>query len=196
MGKGNCILKIVTTITAIVMLLAVSGCDNREKVVGHWQFSPEAQIVADSIADEVTSSLVIGGDGRVLLTTEISLTEPNSDSSNIYIDSVTVRAVASIEGRWSYVLHKNDEIDIEYDYSTFGVSIDPEDISYSPAAINRRVSMIYDIMKAATIEEYRHKLSPGLESHFDEFSRMEKISVSNGVMQCRSSRNTYTMTAL
>lgn len=182
--------------TAVVTLLGISSCDNREKVVGHWQSGPDAVYIADSVADDVTTCLVISGDGRVLLTSDITLTRPETDTTNIFVDSVTVRAVASIEGQWSYVSHKNDEISITLDRSTFGVSIDPDDVSYTPAPINRRVSLVHDSMKDATIDEYRQKLGPGLESHFDEFVHIEGISVGNGVMHCRSARNSYTMTAL
>lgn len=196
MSKCSCIKGILRIMAAVVTLSGISSCDNREKVVGHWQSGPEAVCIADSVADAVTTCLVISGDGRVLLTSDITVTRPETDTTNIFVDSVTVRAVASIEGQWSYVSHKNDEISITLDRSTFGVSIDPDDVSYTPAPINRRVSLVHDSMKDATIDEYRQKLSPGLESHFDEFVHIEGISVGNGVMHCRSARNSYTMTAL
>lgn len=190
------ILKSIWLLSVTVMALSLWSCDNRENVVGQWQFAPEAGEMPDSVISEVTGCLVISGDGRVLLTTDVSLTGEMSDSSNSLIDSVTVKAVASIEGTWRYATRKNDVIDIVYDYSTFGVSIDPDDITYAPAAGSVRMSVLHDTMKGATIDEYRTRLSPALEEYFNQFVSMSGIRVDNGVMHCETIGHTYTMRAL
>ncbi len=190
------ILKLIWMLSVTVVATLLCGCDNRENVVGQWQFFPEAGEMPDSLISDVTGCLVISGDGRVLLTTDVSLTSEMNDTSNHLIDSVTVKAVASIEGTWRYAPRKNNVIDIVYDYSTFGVSIDPDDISYAPAAGSVRMSVLHDTMKGTTIDEYRTRLSPALEAYFNEFVSMSGIRVDNGVMHCETIGHTYTMRAL
>lgn len=189
-----------TNIIGLVLILAASllltACDNRENVVGQWHFASDTVVEVDGSAPSATSCLVISGDGRVLLTADIEIVQPVSDSASNMVDSVTVKAVASIEGTWRYTPRKNNEIDISYDYSTFGVSIDPDDVIFTPAAGNRHMTAMYDIMKGATIEEYTARLCPGLEGYFNDFSHIGAIRVDNGMMHCSTGAHTYVMRSL
>lgn len=194
MIKG--VLKYLHIMNVMLVALALVGCENRDGVVGQWQFSPWAEVVGDSIASDVTGCLVISGDGRVLLTADVDLTSPMPDALNVYADSVTVKAVASIEGIWHYASRKHDAIDIVYDRSSFGVSIDPDDVIYMPESGSRRLSVVHDVMKDTIIEEYRQMLSPGLETFFNEFGHLDGIRFSNGVMYCESTGHAYMMHAI
>lgn len=182
--------------TVLLAASTIAGCENRDAVVGQWQFSPAAEAVDGSTSSDVTGCLVISGDGRVLLTTDVDLTSPMPDDLDGYADSVKVKAVASIEGTWQYASRKHDAIDIVYDRSSFGVSIDPDDVSYMPESGSWRMSLVHDVMKGRIIDEYRRKLSPGLETFFSEFDHIEHIRVGNGQMQCETGSHAYMMHAI
>lgn len=169
---------------AAVSLIPMTSCSGSAKIEGAWtETAPENVTSEFPSASDVTALRSItfmngqqGGEGTVNLSTTYTVSKVITADSVASRDAGEIRLVASasVDGTWSVDVDDQDDILMNFDYSSISVRVNPEDVTFSNPAMKN------DSLVNAEIAEVSKAVSIVFRDAASRFSTVEDVEVKNG----------------
>ena len=173
---------------AALAVLAMSSCSNNDDFVGTWQTKQPLDISRQiPAAASATSNVTItfgpdtdGKGGEVVYTSEIQGTQSVDENPGVVTGyEVSVSAIASVSGTWSYEPGKDDDLLITFDRNTIKVNVDPAGVIFRQNVVTDAQEPVTDSLTQATAAMWERQVEAAFREELGRYSRLDDVKVKN-----------------
>lgn len=171
---------------AAVVAGTIASCDGKERlaedVAGTWA-TEQLSLFNDAQGQASGGDVFVferngdnGRGGMVSIASTISL----SRASNALTPpdqpfNISVAATASIDGKWTAV--DDDEIHIDFDASSLGVTVDPDAIALVANPLAGTTQSQIDSLKPQMAQFYQTELLNAMRVHYSKYARLDDVKL-------------------
>lgn len=130
--------KTLTGLCVLGMMAAFSSCDDKQEFIGSWTAVSPVDISDGIPSTTVTSVVSISfSDNQQKTDGEVCLSSDYDLNRSVTVDSMEfsthLTAKAKVNGSWTIDVDDDDDMLLTFDASTLEVTLNPSDISFTPA---------------------------------------------------------------
>ena len=176
-----------SSVVAAVSVMAVTSCADDARFIGKWtEISPSDITSQVAGASKATSVLSLdftygqqkdGGDVTLSDAVEIISALENVMTADSIPVRVSVPAVATVDGIWSYDVDDDDDLLLQFDRSQLKVSIDPSQVTFVGAMPVGATDAALDSIKNIAMEKCHAEVVDHVSDALSRYTVVDDVNV-------------------